>query len=217
MSTSRKKPKWDLRKYYTVFWEIGLIVVLLIFIVAMKVDLTGGESNLDLTDEQETVDMKEVVQTQQKKKPPPPPEPQVPVEVPNDEVVDQDININSELDLDEPLPEPPQQTSEGEQEERIFMAVEQNPELKIGYGELQAKAEYGPKCRRAGLEGRVTVQFVVNEQGVPTNLEVIRGVGSDCDEEAKKVIREHARFTPGRQRGNAVKVQMSLSILFRLQ
>lgn len=218
MSTTRKKPKADLRKYYTVFWEIGLVVVLLIFIIAMKVDLRGGENNVDLTEEQEVVEMKEVVQTQQEKKPPPPPQPQVPVEVPNDEVIeDTEINLDSELDLDEPLPEPPQQESEGDQEEDFFVAVEDQPVLIGGIGELQQKVEYPPRCKRAGIEGRVTVQFIVNTQGEVEDPKVIRGIGGGCDEAAIAAIKEYAKFEPGRQRGKAVNVQMSLPILFRLQ
>lgn len=218
MGTTRKKPKADLRKYYTVFWEIGLVVVLLIFIIAMKVDLRSGENNMDLTEEQEVVEMKEVVQTQQKKKPPPPPQPQVPVEVPNDEVIEEtEINLNSELDLDEPLPEPPQQKSEGDKEEDFFVAVEDQPELIGGIGELQKKVTYPPRCKRAGIEGRVTVQFIVNTEGEVENPKVIRGIGGGCDQAAIEAIKKHAKFKPGRQRGKAVNVQMSLPILFRLQ
>lgn len=218
MSTTRKKPKADLRKYYTVFWEIGLVVVLLIFIIAMKVDLQGADSNIDLTQEQEVVEMKEVVQTEQKKKPPPPPQPQVPVEVPNDEVIDeQDINLDSELNLDEPLPEPPEQTSEGDKEEDFFVAVEEQPKLIGGIGELQKKVEYPPRCRRAGIEGRVTVQFIVNTDGSIVEPNVIRGIGGGCDEAAIEAIKQYAKFTPGRQRGKPVRVQMSLPIRFQLQ
>jgi protein TonB len=218
MSTNRKNPKADLKKYYTVFWEIGLVVVLLIFIIAMKVDFQGAKSNLDLTQEQEVVEMKEVVQTQQKKKPPPPPPPQVPVEVPNDEVIeDQDININSELDFDDPLPEPPQPESEGDQEEDFFVAVEEQPELIGGIVGLQKKVEYPPRCRRANIEGRVTVQFIVNTNGEIEDPKVIRGIGGGCDEAAVEAIKQHAKFKPGRQRGKAVRVQMSLPIRFQLQ
>src|SRR5699024_10111077 len=115
MSGNRKKPKADLRKYYTVFLELGLVVTLLLFIVAMKVEIRSGGSDVDYTEEQEVVEMKEVVRTQQQKQPPPPPRPQVPVEVPNDQVIDDDIQINldSDLDFDEPLPEPPPKEEAG--------------------------------------------------------------------------------------------------------
>lgn len=217
MSTTRKKPKSDLRKYYTVFWEIGLVVVLLIFIIAMKVDLRGGESNIDLTQEQEVVDMKEVVQTQQKKTPPPPPPPQVPVEVPNDEVIDdQNIDFSSELDLNEPLPAPPPQKSEGDTEEKIFVAVEQEPTMKGGQDALYDALEYPRRCRNANIEGRVIVQFVVNIDGSVQDATVLRGIGGGCDEAAVKAIKE-MEWIPGRQRGEPVRVKFSQPITFQLK
>jgi protein TonB len=45
---------------------------------------------------------------------------------------------------------------------------------------------------------------------------VVRGIGAGCDEEALKAVRD-ARFTPGKQRGQAVKVKMSLPITFKLR
>lgn len=218
MSTERKKPKSDLRKYYTVFLEVGLVLVLLIFIIAMNVNLQSQQEDVDLTQEQEVVDMKEVVQTQQQKKPPPPPKPQVPVEVPDDEVVeDQDIDFSSEMDLDEPLPEPPKQEKQGNTEEKIFTAVEQEPQLIGGIQGLQQKVEYPTQCKRAGIEGRVFLNFVVDEQGNVSDVSVTRGIGEACDQAAVEALKQHAKFQPGRQRGKPVKVNYSLSILFRLE
>lgn len=215
--TERKKPKSDLRKYYTVFLELGLIVVLVIFIIAMKVDLRTEQGNVDLTNEQEVVEMKEVVRTQQQKKPPPPPQPQVPVEVPNDEVIeDQDINLNSELDLDEPLPEPPPQKNQGETEEEIFVAVEQEPEIIGGQKALYEKLEYPASCKRANIEGRVILQFVVNTDGSVQDVKVMRGIGGGCDKAAVEAI-QSVKFKPGRQRGKPVRVRFSLPILFQLR
>ncbi len=213
----RKNPKSDLSKYYTVFLEIGLVVVLVIFIIAMKLDLSAGESNVDLTEEQEVVEMKEVVRTQQQKKPPPPPQPQVPVEVPNDEVIDdQDINLNSELDLDEPLPEPPKQQKQGDTKEEIFVAVEQEPEIVGGQKALYENLEYPASCKRANIQGRVILQFVVNTDGTVQDVQVIRGIGGGCDDAAIKAV-QAVNFKPGRQRGKPVRVRFSLPILFQLR
>ncbi len=216
MNIDRKKPKSDLRKYYTVFLEIGLVAVLLIFIVAMKVDFISDKGDVDLTDEQEVLEMEEIVQTEQEEKPPPPPRPQVPVEVPNDEIIDdQDIDINADMNLDEPLDMPPPPEDE-EEEEDFFVAVEQMPELKGGLGALQQKINYPERARKAGIEGRVVVQFIVTEDGKVEDPEVIRGIGGGADEEALRVVKE-AEFEPGQQRGQPVRVQYSLPIIFRLQ
>lgn len=75
--------------------------------------------------------------------------------------------------------------------------------------------KYPQVAIRAGIEGRVTVQFVVDENGNVQNPRVIRGIGGGCDEEALRVVKT-AQFSPGMQRGRPVQVQMSLPILFKL-
>jgi protein TonB len=216
MRSDRKKPTSDLRNYYTIFLQLGMVAVLLIFIVAMKVEFVAEQPNTDLTEEQEVVEMEEVTQTKQEEKPPPPPAPQVPVEVPNDEIIeDQDINLNADLQMDQKLemPDPPQ---EEEEEENFFRAVENMPELKGGLAGLQKKVNYPEMARKAGIEGTVNIQFIVNENGEVEDPRVIRGIGGGCDEEALRVIK-NAQFEPGRQRGKPVRVQYSVPIRFQLQ
>ncbi len=211
----RKKPKADLRNYHTIFLQTGLIATLLIFIVAAKVNLVSEQAEVDLTEEQEVVEMEEIQRTEQIEKPPPPPRPPVPVEVPNDEIIeDTDINLDAELNLDEPLDMPP--PPEDEPEEDFFVVVEQMPELIGGQKGLYEKLEYPDMARKAGIEGMVIVQFIVNEEGNIENPRVLRGIGGGCDEEALRVIRA-SKFKPGRQRGRPVRVQASQTIFFRLQ
>ena len=62
----------------------------------------------------------------------------------------------------------------------------------------------------------VIVQFIVDESGNVSEPAVVRGIGGGCDEEALRVVRQ-AKFRPGRQRGKAVKVKMSLPITFKLR
>jgi len=105
---------------------------------------------------------------------------------------------------------------EGEEEQEIFMVVENQPELKGGMKALQESVEYPEFAKKAGIEGRVIVQFVVNEQGNVQNPKVTRGVHKLLNKEAIKAVKEQS-FKPGKQRGEAVKVQMSLPVTFRLQ
>jgi protein TonB len=214
----RKKPDADLRNYHTVFLEIGLLITLVILIVAVRLDLTSQSPEEVVLDEQEVVEMEEIIQTRQIETPPPPPKQPVPVEVPNDEIIeDVDIDIGGDLDLggtlDMPPPPPP---AEEEEEEDFFVVVEEMPELIGGLGELQQKIRYPEMARRAGIEGRVFIQFIVNEQGQVENPQVMRGIGGGADEEALRVVSQ-AQFKPGMQRGRPVRVQYSLPIFFRLQ
>jgi len=227
-----KTDKANLRVRYPLMVEIGLIISLGILIVAFRVNIQSNEDFQISLQDQETVQMEEIVQTQQVEKPPPPPRPPVPVEVPNDEVLDDvDLDLDVTLDIDEPLsalpppPPPPVEEVVEEPEPEIFIIVEQMPCLLTDKGDcngndglidLQKKISYPPIARQAGVEGRVTLQFVVNEQGRVTDPVVIRGIGAGCDEEAVKAVLT-ARFSPGKQRGKAVKVKMSLPITFKLK
>lgn len=194
-----------------------MILALVIFITAAKVTLSPAKKEVDLTNEQEVVEMEEVIQTKQEERPPPPPRPQVPVEVPNDEIIeDVEINLDAEMDLDEPLEMPPPPEGKEEEEEDFFVVVENMPELIGGLAALQKNIRYPEMARKAGIEGRVIVQFIVNEEGKVENPRVIRGIGGGCDEEALRAV-SLAEFKPGRQRGRPVRVQYSLPVIFRLQ
>jgi len=213
----RKKPEADLRNYYTVILEVGLILALVVFIGAVKLDLHSAPPDEYTMEEQEIVEMEEIEITKHIETPPPPPRPPVPVEVPNDEIIeDVDINIDAELTLDGPLSAPPPPPQAEEEEEDFFVVVEEMPELIGGLGELQKKIKYPEMARRAGIEGRVYVQFIVNERGEVENPVVVRGIGGGADEEAVRAVSQ-AKFKPGMQRGRPVRVQYSLPIVFQLQ
>ncbi|MFV1981520.1 MAG: energy transducer TonB [Rhodothermia bacterium] len=211
-----KTDKADLRSRYPMFTEIGLIVSLALLIVAFRVRY-NPESDFIIPDEQQiVVEMEEIEQTQQIEKPPPPPRPPVPVEVPNDEILEDDIiDIDAEIDFDEPInlpPPPPVADAEPE----IFVVVEQMPELIGGIAGLQKRVTYPEIAKKAGVEGTVFLQFIVDEKGNVVDPVVMRGIGAGCDEAALKAIRT-AKFKPGRQRGKPVKVKFSLPVRFRLK
>ncbi len=112
-------------------------------------------------------------------------------------------------------PPPPSSKINNPVDQEVFIVVEKMPELIGGQAGVQSKVEYPAVAKRAGIEGRVTVQFVVDKNGDVKNPKIIRGIGGGCDEEALRVVSQ-AKFKPGIQRGRNVEVQMSLPILFRL-
>ena len=212
----RKKKEYNLKIRYNLHLQIGFIVSLFIFLILFNVNIPTKVPSPIIIEEQEEIFIEEVIQTKQIETPPPPPRPPVPVEVPNDEIIDDEIiDLDTELDLDGPLdlPPPPPPKSEEAQED-FFVVVEQMPQLIGGLASLQKKVRYPEMARRAAIEGRVTIQFIVNEQGKVENPRVIRGIGGGCDEEALKAVMT-ARFRPGMQRGRPVRVQYSLPIVFR--
>jgi protein TonB len=217
----RKEEGADLRSRYPLYIEIGLVLSLALLIVAFRVDLSSSSSFQVQMEEQETVDMKQIQQTKQEKEPPPPPKPPVPQEVPNNEVIeDQNVDFDASLDMDESLNTnegpPEDEGNEEEEEQEVFMVVENQPELIGGMKALQQSVEYPEFAKKAGIEGRVIVQFVVDEQGNVQDPKVTRGVHKLLNKEAIKAVKQQ-EFKPGKQRGEAVKVQMSLPVTFQLQ
>lgn len=213
----KKTDKADLKSRYPIFTEIGLIASLTFLIVAFRVQYNPESSFIIPEEEQIVVEMEDIEQTQQIEKPPPPPRPPVPIEVPNDEVLEDDIiDIDAEIDFDEPvyIPPPPPRAEDAEPE--IFVVVENMPELIGGILGLQKRVTYPEIAKKAGVEGTVFLQFIVDEQGNVVDPIVMRGIGAGCDEAALKAIRT-AKFKPGRQRGKPVKVKFSLPVRFRLK
>lgn len=100
-------------------------------------------------------------------------------------------------------------------DKEVFVVVEQMPQLQGGQVGVQSKVQYPQEAIDRGVEGRVTIQFVVDKNGDVINPSVVRGIGGGCDEEALRVV-SGLEFTPGVQRGRNVDVQMSLPILFKL-
>lgn len=101
------------------------------------------------------------------------------------------------------------------EDEDFFVVVEDMPQLIGGLASIANEIRYPEMAKRAGIEGRVYVQFIVNEEGKVENPQVIRGIGGGADEEALRVV-SNAEFRPGLQRGQPVRVQYSLPIVFRL-
>jgi protein TonB len=216
----RKKDEANLRNEYSIWVEVGLVLTLVILITAFRFNLQAEDDFKVELEEQEVVQMEEVQQTKQEVKPPPPPKPPVPVEVPNDEIIeDSDVDFDASLDLSESLdtsegpPEPPEE--EEEEEEEIFVVVENQPDCG-GVAALQKEVKYPEFAKKAGIEGRVFIQFVVDESGNVTNPRVTRGVHKLLDQEALRAVKT-LQCEPGKQRGEAVKVQMSLPVTFRLK
>lgn len=100
-----------------------------------------------------------------------------------------------------------------------FLIVEKMPEPIGGfdafYKHLGKSVKYPTVAKRTGTEGKVFVEFVINEFGEPVNFKVVKGIGSGCDEEAIRVLKL-VRWEPGKQRGKPVAVRKVLPVHFKL-
>jgi TonB family protein len=102
----------------------------------------------------------------------------------------------------------------------VFTSVEQVPEFKGGleaFGKfLATNMKYPKAARDNNVQGRVIITFVVEKDGSLSNMKVVRGIGSGCDEEAVRVLGISPAWKPGIQNGKPVKVQYSVPISFTL-
>jgi protein TonB len=219
-----KKPESDIKRDYRTTLMLGLILSLGIVILAFRADIQADsdEFNLSLS-EQEVVLMEEIQQTEQVERPPPPPRPPVPVEVPDDTILeDEALDLDVTLDMDgavtdlPPPPPPPVEQVEELPEPEIFVAVEQMPEIIGGDNKVYEYLEYPELARQAGMQGLVIVAIVVDELGIPNSPTIARSAGEVLDRAARDAVLK-LRFIPGRQRGRAVKVRMSVPIRFELR
>jgi protein TonB len=213
-----KNPVADLMAKYKKYFEISLIIALVLLIVAFKFfpDLKGGDVVMEGPQELFTVE--DIQQTKQENRPPPPPKPPIPIEAPSDDVLE-DIEIaDTEIDFDANLeaPPPPVEEKVVEEEPTYFVAVEEMPEPMGGIKAIQEKIVYPEIAKRAGVEGKVYVLAFVDESGTVTKAQIIKGIGAGCDEAALNAVLG-TKFKPGKQRGKPVRVQVSIPIIFKLQ
>ena len=94
------------------------------------------------------------------------------------------------------------------------------PEFKGGQAQLakylNKNIRYPSKARDQHIQGRVFISFIVETNGDLSNLTVIRGIGSGCDEEAVRVLRNSPNWKPGMLDGKAVRTSYVLPIIFQL-
>jgi len=108
-----------------------------------------------------------------------------------------------------------------EDENKIFTAVEQEPQPAGGIGKfyeyLSKNIRYPAVAKENNIQGKVFLTFVVEKDGAITDVKVLRGLGSGCDEEAMRVLRAAPKWKPGIQNGRPVRVQYQVPISFALQ
>ena len=112
-------------------------------------------------------------------------------------------------------PEPPKV-----EENKVFDMVEEMPSFPGGQAALmqflQSNTHYPAVAQENGVQGRVTVSFVVEKDGSITDVQVARSADPSLDKEAVRVVKSMPRWTPGRQNGSTVRVKFNVPVTFRL-
>lgn len=105
--------------------------------------------------------------------------------------------------------------------EEVFFITEEMPKFQGGdlstfQKYVQLNLKYPKEAIELGIQGRVFIQFTIDETGNITDVKVIRGVDKLLDDEAIRVIKSAPAWTPGKQRGKPVKTTMTLPVEFKL-
>ena len=105
------------------------------------------------------------------------------------------------------------------EDNKIFDVVEQQPTFSEGNPAawLAKHMQYPPMAAENGIQGRVTVGFVVEKNGTISNVRVLRGVDPSLDKEAVRVVKSMPKWNPGMQNGEPVRVNYSVPVNFKLQ
>lgn len=103
----------------------------------------------------------------------------------------------------------------------VFDVVEQMPEYPGGLVELMKyismNVHYPEAAMKTGTQGRVVVQFIIEEDGTVSDARVVQRVSDELDAEALRVVSAMPKWTPGRQKGQPVRVKYTMPVTFRLQ
>ena len=237
----KKNPKADLSKRSILFFQLGLILVLLITWQAIEyktydnANIDIGQVNLDELDE-EDVPITQDLNTPPPP-PPPPPAPEIIDVVEDEEEVEETIIESTETNQEEEIVEI-EEVEDVEVEEEIsdvpFAVIENVPvfpgcEKESGnaakkkcmsdkvkkFVNRKFNTELGSELGLSGVN-RIYVRFKIDKSGNITGVQA-RGPHPRLEKEAQRVVNLLPKMTPGKQRGKSVGVLYSLPIVFQVQ
>ncbi len=226
----KKNDKVNLEKRKGIFFQLGLVIVLSVCLIAFE--WTSGERGDNPFDtgneqviEEEMIPITEMEQQQQEIPPDIPKVTDIFDIVEDDVVIDNEILFeDDETSLDDEIQMYDINLDEEveAEEDEIFVIVEDMPTFRGGDVNkfrdwVQKRVKYPQIASENGIQGKVFIMFVVEPDGSVSNVQILRGVDPALDDEAKKVVMESPKWTPGKQRGAPVRVRFSITVNFQLQ
>lgn len=237
----KKNPKKDLNKNRSLYFVLGLALIMILAYVALEWKTYDREICYDCVSLNQPDDPTEIVPPViQIKLPPPPPPPVTPeiIEV----IPDDDDTIETPIESTEPDPHQPVlevddiEVAEIPDDEPVpFMVIEEVPIFPGCEKEKDKGADVMRGCFQTMMnkhinkvfrypeaaiemnaQGRVNVVFEIQKDGSIGNVRM-RGPHKILEKEAARIIDKLPKMTPGKQRGKAVRVPFSLPINFKLQ
>lgn len=104
-------------------------------------------------------------------------------------------------------------------EDFIYDVVEQMPEFpggKLGLKKyIVDNLNYPKRVKKAGIEGKVYTECIIEKDGEVTNEKVFTGISNKLENEALKVIENMPNWIPGKHKGKSVRVKVTIPIEFK--
>jgi protein TonB len=234
----KKNQKADLSKNSSLYFVIGLSVILLISWQAIEWK-TFDRSLYDYEalnvedDDDEEIPITEQLKTPPPPPPPPPPAPEVIEVVEDEEEVEETVIESTETNEDDIVEVEEVEIEEVEEEIDVPFAVIEDVPIFPGCekvskdkrrdcfqeqmnNHIRKNFRYPEIAQEMGIQGRVYVNFIIDKDGSITNIKM-RGPDQNLEKEAERIISRLPNMTPGKQRGRPVRVPFSIPITFRLQ
>jgi protein TonB len=234
----KKNQKADLSKNSSLYFVIGLSVILLISWQAIEWK-TYDRSLYDYEalnvedDDDEEIPITEQLKTPPPPPPPPPPAPEVIEVVEDEEEVEETVIESTETNEDEIIEVEEVEIEEVEEDIDVPFAVIEDVPIFPGCekvskdkrrdcfqekmnNHIRKNFRYPEIAQEMGIQGRVYVNFIIDKDGSITNIRM-RGPDQNLEKEAQRIISQLPSMTPGKQRGRPVRVPFSIPITFRLQ
>ena len=105
--------------------------------------------------------------------------------------------------------------------EPTFKVVDEMPKFPGGQEGLMRylakNIKYPTMAQQNKEQGKVLVQIVIGKDGNVSNIKILEGASAWLDAEAIRVVRGMPKWEPGKQNGQAVAVEYTFPITFRLQ
>ena len=242
----KKNPNVDPKRNSSLYFLVGLTAVLMLTYVSIELkseDPRVEVEKLEIADNM-MGEEEEVILTMppvQKLPPPPPPAPEVIQIVDNKQVIEDKKIETTEVDENKAVVVNTASsygeeggTAEEIDEEVPFAVIEDVPVFPGCEGvaknkrldcfmeqmakHIKKNQQYPERAMEDGIQGRVSVLFVIDKDGGISNVQVRGPKGGELlEKEAKRVIEKLPKFKPGMQRGKPVKVKYSQPITFKLQ
>lgn len=221
---TKKSFKADLRNKRGLLLEIGLVVALSLVIVAFT--YTPDEYRIPpVAMNTLPVDVESIPVTREQPKQEPR---KIEVKVYSDllKIIPNTREVQTEVSYEDFDPDAivaiPAARTEEVIDDTVFLIAETMPSFQNGDLDtfrtwVMQNVKFPQVALDNNIHGRVVLSFVIDKDGRLTNIEVLQSPDRSLSEEAIRVLNKSPRWSPGKQRSQAVRVKYTLPVDFRVQ